>query len=584
MNRAVVIFLITLYAIGLTIPWLDRPFVTRGESREALVVERMLETGNWLLPRVYDGAVPSKPPLLHLGAATLNLVLHGDQLSEGTLRFFSALPGILFALYFVVFLSKRIPIERTFIAGMVLVSAAEWYRSGMTFRVDLLFSSLLAGALLSGFRWWEKGMLGFPFVSSLLLALATLTKGPVALALSFLIFFIFLASSRKVSVPVVIKTVYWLIPGGLTLLLWYFVAWLEGGSDFFQKVWYENVARFSSTTADRPHDHSIFFLIGSLWLGFMPWSLHLSEMVVTSVREKRFRAWVSVQKLKSAWTALSDFEKFSAVSGIVLFLFFSIPSSKRGVYLLPAYPFLAVLASRIISDAPWFTTWCLRAIACVLCMTTGVVALLGVVVLFTGANGVAGTALNTWTGVWQLAQAVGHYQSTTEGVLALLTALGFSIYALKFSYKASEQAVVMCCSWGCLMVAMSSVVQGIIGAPLSQLASPKDWARYELADVAGDMPLYSFGTEFYAVSLYVKKEFHRIVDHIPSSGFIFAERKNVEKLKGTFGAGCNFNEVPQRLTPLASEKSQIVLMALEGGCGEKAVELGVSAVADESVD
>ena len=53
-------------AFLLLIPWLGlKDFSTRGEAREALVAQAMVQSGNWILPSAYNGAIPSKPPLLH---------------------------------------------------------------------------------------------------------------------------------------------------------------------------------------------------------------------------------------------------------------------------------------------------------------------------------------------------------------------------------------------------------------------------------------------------------------------------------------------------------------------------------------
>ena len=42
---------------------------TKGEPREAIVAYSMLEHGNWILPRNYDGEIAFKPPFLHWSVA-----------------------------------------------------------------------------------------------------------------------------------------------------------------------------------------------------------------------------------------------------------------------------------------------------------------------------------------------------------------------------------------------------------------------------------------------------------------------------------------------------------------------------------
>ena len=45
---------------------------TKGEPREAIVAYSMLEHGNWILPRNYDGEIAFKPPFLHWSVAAVS--------------------------------------------------------------------------------------------------------------------------------------------------------------------------------------------------------------------------------------------------------------------------------------------------------------------------------------------------------------------------------------------------------------------------------------------------------------------------------------------------------------------------------
>lgn len=64
------------------------PFFNRGEPREALVVQSIVETGEWLFP-LRDGGIPSKPPLFHWFGALTSLAW--GEVTEATVRFPSAL-------------------------------------------------------------------------------------------------------------------------------------------------------------------------------------------------------------------------------------------------------------------------------------------------------------------------------------------------------------------------------------------------------------------------------------------------------------------------------------------------------------
>src|SRR6266436_6564671 len=63
-------------------PAITTPFFTKGEPREGLVVRRMLENGDWVLPKRASGngwTIASKPPFFHWLAALAASALGGTS-------------------------------------------------------------------------------------------------------------------------------------------------------------------------------------------------------------------------------------------------------------------------------------------------------------------------------------------------------------------------------------------------------------------------------------------------------------------------------------------------------------------------
>lgn len=84
------IALLVLLCAALYFPYLgNTPFFDKGEPREALAVQDIIQRGEWLFPLKRAAAIPSKPPLFHWSAALTYQVT--GILNEATIRFPSAL-------------------------------------------------------------------------------------------------------------------------------------------------------------------------------------------------------------------------------------------------------------------------------------------------------------------------------------------------------------------------------------------------------------------------------------------------------------------------------------------------------------
>jgi len=64
-------------------------FSTKGEPREAAVAVSMLESGDWVLPKVYANEFAYKPPMMHWMIAVFSLP--EGKVSEFTSRLPSAI-------------------------------------------------------------------------------------------------------------------------------------------------------------------------------------------------------------------------------------------------------------------------------------------------------------------------------------------------------------------------------------------------------------------------------------------------------------------------------------------------------------
>jgi 4-amino-4-deoxy-L-arabinose transferase-like glycosyltransferase len=216
----------------------------------------------------------------------------------------------------------------------------------------MTFAALVAGALLlfaAMDRFGATPLRRVLFWTAL--AGATLTKGPAGLLLPLLVIVTYAATApptpgialraRAVRVREVFAALG-AVPGLAAVLAvvaaWYAAGWLAGGDAFLEvHALRENVFRvIDADRFDSGHSHGFFYLFGQFLLGAFPWSLCAPAIAWWLVRER----------------PLDDTRRFLVVWIVVTFAVFLVPDSKRGVYLLPAYPAGALLFGLVLGPGP----------------------------------------------------------------------------------------------------------------------------------------------------------------------------------------------------------------------------------------
>ncbi|MEG2066122.1 MAG: glycosyltransferase family 39 protein [Tannerellaceae bacterium] len=337
------------------LPWIGLgDFSTKGEPREASVAISMLETGNWVLPQAYANEFAYKPPMAHWLMAAFSYPQ--GYVSEFTSRLPSALAFIVLMGFVLVFFGKRVKFQQAFISTLLLATCIEIHRAAMTTRVDMLLTTFIVLGLFQLFRWEDKVELkGLPVVIPILLGLAVLTKGPVGVILPLFVFGVYLLMLNRYSLLTIIKSLFYIGVSSLFLpLLWYVAAWKQGGDDFLNVVLAENFGRFfhldnPTINYELGHENGVYYNFVTLAAGFVPWTIFF---VFSLFGLKLHKPTLSVKELlKDAWMRIRSMEKvklFSLVALVCILFFYSIPSSKRSVYLMPAYPFIALFLTQYV--------------------------------------------------------------------------------------------------------------------------------------------------------------------------------------------------------------------------------------------
>ena len=339
-NKAFTI--VCVIAVMLTVPFLGlTDFYSKGEPREAVVAYTMVEHCNWILPINNGGDIPYKPPFFHWCIALFSL-LQG-HVSEFTSRLPSALALVAMSVGGFVFFAKRKNANMALLATLLSLTAFEVHRAGINCRVDMVNTAFMVGALFLMFRWWERGKRTMPWLAILCMSGATLTKGPVGMLLPCAVMGVFMLTQRES-----LWSTVWRL--GLTALLslilplcWYYAAYLQGGDEFLRLVKEENIDRLLGKMAYESHENPFWYNFVTLITGWLPYTL-LFVFSLFVLPWKRFSKSGFMQSVRRAepmqvfvWLAF----------GLILF-FYCIPKSKRSVYLLPCYPFMAWLMAQYV--------------------------------------------------------------------------------------------------------------------------------------------------------------------------------------------------------------------------------------------
>lgn len=342
-GKALIITALTLLPIlGLT------DFHTKGEPREAVVAQTMLHTGNWILPQNNGGEFAYKPPMFHWAVAVLSLPQ--GKVTELTARLPSALAAIITAFAtFLFFARRRNDPTLGLLTAIILLTSFEVYRAATGCRVDMLLTMFIVLAIYRLAGWLDKGMHGIPISAVLLMGCGTLTKGPIAILLpcmvtgSYALIRLRHELTLRTSCTLFVKFMLTALASLLLPLLWYWAAYAQGGTKFLYLVYEENVLRFLGKMPYRSHEHGMLYYVYTLPAGLAPWMLPVMLAGIMAGGSTEVRAWTARQ-----WRNLRQGNiPFPLWAIALILLFYLFPKSKRGVYLLPLYPFAAYYIARL---------------------------------------------------------------------------------------------------------------------------------------------------------------------------------------------------------------------------------------------
>ncbi|MGH7786110.1 MAG: ArnT family glycosyltransferase, partial [Candidatus Binatia bacterium] len=320
---AVAWVILQLWGLGLT------PFHTKGEPREAIVVQDLVRSGDWVLPKRNGVGLPRKPPLFYwLGALSARV---GGALDEASVRRPSAVLSGAVALLLSATAAALYGPVAALVSGLALLTSFEWLRAATAARVDmtLTFGLSLVFIALLNFRRAPRGVWLIVLYAGV--AWATLAKGIPGLAIPALAVAALCLVDRSRRAATSLRPLRGLLVALLVAGAWYAAATARAGREFLTIVASENLLRvFGGRDVGLGHEHSVGYLAGVLLVGLLPWTLLLPSVAGALWRDRS-----TLQR--------GDARLLAVVWSLVVLLPYTLAASKRGVYLLPLYPAVALL-------------------------------------------------------------------------------------------------------------------------------------------------------------------------------------------------------------------------------------------------
>jgi 4-amino-4-deoxy-L-arabinose transferase-like glycosyltransferase len=544
---AMLLLVITVLSVSI---WIGRgDFYTKGEPREASVALSMIEKNQWILPKVYADEISYKPPLAHWLTAIFSL-------PEGEVTPFSsrlpsalAFAGLIFCSF--IFFGRNLRLQESFLASMILLTVFELHRASMTARVDMLLTFLIVWALTRLFRWEEKKKLkGFPLLIPLIMSLAVLTKGPVGIVLPLLVFGIYLLFLRYNFWRIILKLIPLALLSSILPLIWYVLAYQQGGKEFLDLVLAENFYRFFGINNiniqyDLGHEKGLLYNLGMLAAGFIPWTL----LLIISLFGLSYKRFPGIRTLWSRFTQMEKTKLFSAVAVVVIFLFYSLPASKRSVYLMPAYPFIAIFIAKYILYLTEYKTIIIRIFSLFivfLAFLIGLIVLLTVTTnLINPENLISNMANNSdwvaqFSAIWQSA----HFSKILS--VFLLIILTYSIYVL---FKSLQKKFNLKTLYAIFGVYLSSLLimdglflpaykDSISAQPIAKRLKEHYLITNDNLFVMNNLLEYN---NMYGLNFYLHNSFRNFEKESPVEGYFLTGNKSFETALQKYETYYNFN-------------------------------------------
>jgi len=293
------------------------------EGRRALAIKEMFASGNWLLPTLNGELYLTKPPFLYWISNGISSLV--GFVNEWTVRLPSALAALATLWMTYRFTLKKFGAWPALFSAQILMANLGFAMLARRAEIEMLLTALCVGALLSALEYVEKpAKRSWIYLSYFLLALAVLTKGPVALLFVTLPLIVAAIWTKDLAVKKTLTSIRGWAIFLVVALSWYAVVSWQLGFDIWATIAKRDMlGKIQAEDAAKP------------LLSYLGWII-VDFLFLVGLLFIRPRALFKDLMGRRDWMVI-----VTAVA--VPLLVFSLFSNKHAKYLLPIYPLISIL-------------------------------------------------------------------------------------------------------------------------------------------------------------------------------------------------------------------------------------------------
>ncbi len=294
------------------------------EPRYAQVAKEMMESGNWILPHLNNQVYPDKPPVFFWLIALCSMVQ--GVVTSLSARFPSALAAVLGILITYLLGRKLYNARAGFVSALVLATTVEYFWLGHRANIDMTLTLFILSALFFFYQGYQESCNWSYYFFYLFMGIATLTKGPVGFILPSLTVVFYLISKRDLKALKKVVSHRGFILFFAVILAWLIPSFIQGGKSYMDEIIFDQIlGRVHNSWS---HKRPFYYYFVNLPYLTQPWFFLLpSAFIYFFLKRKNIK----------------EDCLFPLVWFIIIFVFFSLCSGKRGLYLLPLFPAFALM-------------------------------------------------------------------------------------------------------------------------------------------------------------------------------------------------------------------------------------------------